>query len=848
MGKFEFAFQHIICLSILTRNRKSQIGIHFAHQLHKKQPETFVFWVFAGSRPRFEEAYRNIANRLQLIEGRDSSRIDVLQLVFEWLSDSTNGPWLMILDNADKIDLFFPGDQQSIPTEHKMMAQYLPQCGHGKILITSRSKDVAERLTGSSWNVYHIPPMEEGTAKHLLKKKLRTLYDPDTASELVQTLEYIPLAITQAAAFIIRRWPRMTPSKYLDEFRKSDLKKQNLLKRDMPDLQRDFSASNSVVVTWRITYEQIEREQPSAADLLLFMSFFHPQGIPRYMLQSYHRKRSVKLTAHDHFQQVVEEIVFDGDVKEFADASTEFVLDEAMQTLLLSDTQPREAYKERFNKRNFEKSSLYEDELDEDLETLFDYSLISHVTENTYKMHALVQFCTLASVSSLFQIEHRRGKAIEVIAQEYRPSDWKKTQELEPHVAQFVTNEPLVPSQEWAWLLKGVGWYKFRMGNSEEAIKTLVKAVQVQEQLMGSIHFSTMEYSTILLVVLFNVGELKNAELLARRAIRFRKAIPKYMHLTYLNLLAGICNSQERHEEAEKILGDIIADSTELSEQEIPVVLQSIDILIWTYSARGNSSTLAKLLDQSLQLGNKLRRADPVKAFSFSSRVMHSMLLAGMYKEAIIAYPDLLSRSIAVYGEDHKETLCIKFYYSQILFYQGGDWELYENILQEIVNADTEIFGGDPSDTVDLMSKLLMLLLDNKKFHEAEKVVRGLIRYQEKTGEEPREALFHTRAVLGLILIKLPGRNEEAETILVPVLQDLEKMFGKDTKHTLNILAYLAENRALQHRFEDAEQTIHDVIVGRTKILGEEHPDTMKARELLHWIKELEEKEMGNTN
>jgi hypothetical protein len=50
------------------------------------------------------------------------------------------------------------------------------------------------------------------------------------------------------------------------------------------DLRRDESASNSVVITWQMSFEQIRKKRPSAADLLSLMSFFNPQGIPETVL------------------------------------------------------------------------------------------------------------------------------------------------------------------------------------------------------------------------------------------------------------------------------------------------------------------------------------------------------------------------------------------------------------------------------------------------------------------------------------------------------------------------------------------------------------------------------------
>lgn len=53
---------------------------------------------------------------------------------------------------------------------------------------------------------------------------------------------------------------------------------------DAGDLRRDESASNSVVATWQMSFEHIREERPSAANLLLSISVFNPQGIPESVL------------------------------------------------------------------------------------------------------------------------------------------------------------------------------------------------------------------------------------------------------------------------------------------------------------------------------------------------------------------------------------------------------------------------------------------------------------------------------------------------------------------------------------------------------------------------------------
>ena len=75
-----------------------------------------VMWIHASSPERFQQGYKKIAKKLQL-PGWDDPKTDVLQLVYEWLLDSQNGQWLMILDNVDETDIFFSNDQSCWRTQ-----------------------------------------------------------------------------------------------------------------------------------------------------------------------------------------------------------------------------------------------------------------------------------------------------------------------------------------------------------------------------------------------------------------------------------------------------------------------------------------------------------------------------------------------------------------------------------------------------------------------------------------------------------------------------------------------------------------------------------------------------------
>jgi hypothetical protein len=113
----------------LTGQSKSQLAIRHAHNIYDAAPQPFVFWVHASTRARFEEAYRGIADRLEL-PGRHDPKADVLRLVSDWLHNEANGRWTMVLDNVDDVETFFPSQKhkrhepnQALPTS---LAAYLP--------------------------------------------------------------------------------------------------------------------------------------------------------------------------------------------------------------------------------------------------------------------------------------------------------------------------------------------------------------------------------------------------------------------------------------------------------------------------------------------------------------------------------------------------------------------------------------------------------------------------------------------------------------------------------------------------------------------------------------------------
>jgi hypothetical protein len=252
-----------------------------------------VFWVHASSATRFEESYRKIAVRLRL-PGWDEPKADVLGMVHRWLSDESNVRWTMVVDNADEAAVMFKAwnggtttTTAAASTAHSL-SDFLPLSSHGSIVITSRSREVMERSQVFSEDILDVEPMEINVAKDLFLKKLKKAgreTSADDMERLIEHLDCMPLAITQAAAYIEQAAPRMTVSKYREMLEKNDSERAALLQKDVRDPRRDRQASNSIIMTWHVTFTHLRQTRDSAARLLALMSLFDREAIPDYLLE-----------------------------------------------------------------------------------------------------------------------------------------------------------------------------------------------------------------------------------------------------------------------------------------------------------------------------------------------------------------------------------------------------------------------------------------------------------------------------------------------------------------------------------------------------------------------------------
>ena len=256
---------------------KSQIAIEYAHRLHNEDSLLKIFWIRGARQDLFLKSYKDLARKINLT-GWNDPEADIGELFRDWLCDSGNGSWLMVVDNVDDESVFLESNFQ----------RYLPQVSHGYLLITSRNKAAARDLVNEDECILFVDRLSEEESLTLLRKKLPKDSSPEQdARRLVQLLENLPLAITQAAAYISKGSTIRSITRYLNILESDQVRMleytANDIRRDSEGRERDFS--NSVLKIWSISFEYIKKRHPDAAENLCFMSLVFGQGIPmEYLL------------------------------------------------------------------------------------------------------------------------------------------------------------------------------------------------------------------------------------------------------------------------------------------------------------------------------------------------------------------------------------------------------------------------------------------------------------------------------------------------------------------------------------------------------------------------------------
>lgn len=226
---------------------KTSVAVEYAH---RHLGEVGVTWQLAAEDPAVLTAgMAALAAQLGVRDWLDTR--DPVASVHAALS-TLPVEWLLVFDNTPDATSVRP---------------FLPPAGWGRVLITSQS---------SRWpagQAVHVPPLDNEAAAGFL---VRRAQDPDreAALRLAQELGGLPLALEQAAAYILDT--RNSLAGYHALFREH---REELLARGDPT---DYD--KTVATTWAVAFARLAQDNPAAVGLLRLLACYAPEPVPLGLL------------------------------------------------------------------------------------------------------------------------------------------------------------------------------------------------------------------------------------------------------------------------------------------------------------------------------------------------------------------------------------------------------------------------------------------------------------------------------------------------------------------------------------------------------------------------------------
>ncbi|KAL3468658.1 hypothetical protein BJX99DRAFT_266009 [Aspergillus californicus] len=178
----------------------------------------------------------------------------------------TDKKWILILDNADEMDMWIRG-KPAIPP----LKNIIPRSENGHVLFTSRNRQLALKLAAS--NVVSVPDVDQKTGKEIFRKLLMRkdlLKDNSVTNTLLEQLSFLPLAISQAAAYINQT--DISLARYMSLLGEQEGSTMELLGEEFEDDGRYAEIQNPVATTWLVSFLQIQQ-----VDGIYRSRFYQPQ-------------------------------------------------------------------------------------------------------------------------------------------------------------------------------------------------------------------------------------------------------------------------------------------------------------------------------------------------------------------------------------------------------------------------------------------------------------------------------------------------------------------------------------------------------------------------------------------
>ncbi|MFJ9868340.1 NB-ARC domain-containing protein [Streptomyces sp. NPDC101165] len=266
---------------------KTQLAADYARTALQAGELDVLVWITAGNATAAASGYAQAA--VEILGADPADRETAARAFLAWLEPKANATpcrWLVVLD-----DVTDPTDLNGL---------WPPASPHGRTLVTTRRQDAA--LAG---HLIKVGLFTEAESLAYLTATLgaRKRHEPgEQLAALAQDLGHLPLALSQAAAYLIDAGIRAGAYRGMLADRSASL--TDAAPEVLPDGQTQTAAA-----AWSLSVDRADTLRPVglARPMLQLAAFLSPNGIPETILTSApalahltrHRKTPVSVTADE---------------------------------------------------------------------------------------------------------------------------------------------------------------------------------------------------------------------------------------------------------------------------------------------------------------------------------------------------------------------------------------------------------------------------------------------------------------------------------------------------------------------------------------------------------------------
>ncbi|KEY65494.1 hypothetical protein S7711_09285 [Stachybotrys chartarum IBT 7711] len=590
----------------------------------------------------------------------------------------------------------------------------------------------------SGRSLVKVEKMEVDESRQLLCANLKgSKYVSRDLDALLSRLEYLPLALAQAAAFIQEN--DISVSEYLQLFDESDHGLIDLLGEDFQTIGRDLAAPHAVVQTWICSFEQINRQNALAGEILSLMSFYDQHNIPLEFMSYY------------------------------------------------IEQQPNPEFKSKL-------------ELTKALGILKAFSFIEATSERSLNIHRLVQLVTHKWLTERGTFARFAGQALLVVSHAFPVGNFENRETCSkylPHVYAVLNSKGTGSPDERAAkavLLDATAGHLLYNGLLEQAELFQLQALQIHREMLGEDHPSSLTSKSNLASTYRNRGQWKEAELLEFQVMEIRKTILGADHpdtLKSISNLASTLWNQGRWREAEPLEVQVMNTRKATLGEDHPDTLISMANLASTYRSQGRWNE-AELLDLQVvaKTKNVLGEEHPITLTSMAS-LASTFWMQGRWAEAESLEARVLETRKKVLGENHPSVLVSMANLGSIFCGQGR-WKDAELLELQVIEKRREILGEHHPSTLVSMANLASTFWNQGRWESAESLEMQVMKIRKATlGDEHPDTLISMANLA--FTYHAQGRFDDALHLMQNCLLLQQRVLGMSHPYTISALSAIQE-------------------------------------------------------